>query len=106
MAVSGGALMMLCTPHGRRDAFFEASRNGGDEWERYTVTAENCPRTPPDFLEAEKKGMPESRFFRTTCSWGLSPTRSSRSSSRRTNRHEVSGKRGPWVSGRLHSHRR
>jgi hypothetical protein len=43
LAVSGGALMMLTTPHGKRGVFFE-EWTGGAGWERYEVKAEECPR--------------------------------------------------------------
>src|SRR5918992_4138685 len=43
LAVSGGSLMMLSTPFGKRGAFYE-EWTGGEGWERYRVTAEECPR--------------------------------------------------------------
>ena len=45
LAVSGGRLMMLSTPFGKRGAFYE-EWTGAQGWERYTVTAEECPRIP------------------------------------------------------------
>jgi hypothetical protein len=59
LAVSGGSMLMLSTPHGRRGAFFEAWENGGDEWERFRVPAEECPRISPEFLEEERRSMPD-----------------------------------------------
>jgi hypothetical protein len=56
LAVSGGALMMLSTPYGRRGVFFE-EWTGGEEWERYEVPATECPRIPASFLEAERRSM-------------------------------------------------
>src|SRR5215216_3231444 len=43
LAVSGGSLMMLTTPYGKRGVFFEewTSEVG---WERYEVPASQCPR--------------------------------------------------------------
>jgi hypothetical protein len=58
LAVSGGALMMLSTPYGRRGVFFEEWA-GGEAWERYEVPARECPRIPESFLEAERRSMPE-----------------------------------------------
>ena len=58
LAVSGGALMMLSTPYGRRGVFFEEWAGDG-AWERYEVPASRCPRIPPAFLEAERRSMPE-----------------------------------------------
>jgi Terminase large subunit, T4likevirus-type, N-terminal len=56
LAVSGGRLMMLSTPFGKRGVFYE-EWTGGEGWERYTVTAEECPRIPPEFLEEERKTL-------------------------------------------------
>src|SRR5215218_4635041 len=58
LAVSGGALMMLTTPHGKRGIFYE-EWTAGHGWERYEVTAHECPRIPPAFLEEERQAMPE-----------------------------------------------
>jgi Terminase large subunit, T4likevirus-type, N-terminal len=57
LAVSGGALMMLSTPHGKRGVFHEAW-TGGEGWERYEVPAEECPRISPEFLEEEREALP------------------------------------------------
>jgi hypothetical protein len=57
LAVSGGALMMLTTPHGKRGVFFE-EWTGGQGWERYEVPAEECPRITPEFLEEEREALP------------------------------------------------
>ena len=58
LAVSGGSLMMLSTPYGRRGVFFE-EWTGGEAWERYEVPASECPRIPPAFLETERRSMLE-----------------------------------------------
>ncbi len=52
LAISGGALMMLTTPHGKRGVFYE-EWTGGAGWERYEVPAAECPRIPEAFLEEE-----------------------------------------------------
>src|ERR687894_863211 len=57
LAVSGGALMMLSTPFGKRGGFFEEWTNGVG-WERYEVRAEECERIPPSFLEEERRALP------------------------------------------------
>ncbi len=62
IAVSGGRLVALSTPFGRRGWWWEAWEKGGDEWARVCVPAELCARIPPDFLEAEKRAMPGWRF--------------------------------------------
>lgn len=58
LAVSGGQLTMMSTPHGKRGAFFEAWQDGGPQWERYEISASECPRISPEFLEEERKAMP------------------------------------------------
>jgi hypothetical protein len=59
LAVSGGRLMMLSTPFGKRGVFFEEWENGdGSAWERYEVRADECERIPPVFLEEERKALP------------------------------------------------
>jgi hypothetical protein len=62
LAVSGGSLMMLSTPYGRRGVFYE-EWTGGEAWERYEVPASECPRIPARFLEEERRALPR-RVFR------------------------------------------
>jgi hypothetical protein len=56
LAVSGGSLMMLTTPFGKRGVFYE-EWTGGERWERYEVPASQCPRIPESFLE-ERRVLP------------------------------------------------
>jgi hypothetical protein len=56
LAVSGGTLMMLSTPFGKRGVFYH-EWDEGVGWERYTVTAEECPRISDEFLEAERESL-------------------------------------------------
>jgi hypothetical protein len=62
LAVSGGSLMMLSTPYGKRGVFFE-EWSQGEGWERYEVTARECPRISASFLEEEKRALP-TRVYR------------------------------------------
>jgi hypothetical protein len=57
LAVSGGALIMLTTPYGKRGVFFEEWSNG-EGWERYEARAEECRRIPTEFLEEERRALP------------------------------------------------
>jgi phage FluMu gp28-like protein len=66
LAVSGGSLMMLSTPYGRRGVFYE-EWTGGEAWERYEVPATRCPRIPPAFLEAERRSMPDFWYRQEFC---------------------------------------
>jgi hypothetical protein len=62
LAVSGGSLMMLSTPFGKRGVFYEewtSSKAGGTSgWKRYEVPASECPRIPASFLEEERRVLP------------------------------------------------
>jgi hypothetical protein len=62
LAVSGGALMMLTTPYGKRGVFYEAWTSSGSSgaygWERYEVPARDCPRISEEFLEEERRALP------------------------------------------------
>jgi hypothetical protein len=62
LAVSGGRLMMLTTPYGRRGVFFEEWTDG-QGWERYEVPASQCPRISEGFLEEERQVLP-GRIYR------------------------------------------
>ena len=57
LAVSGGALMMLTTPYGKRGVFYE-EWTSGREWDRYEVPARECPRITREFLEEERAALP------------------------------------------------
>jgi hypothetical protein len=63
LAVSGGSLMMLSTPYGKRGVFYEEwtrepSGSSGGAWERYEIPASQCPRIPASFLEEERQVLP------------------------------------------------
>ena len=57
LAVSGGALLMMSTPFGKRGAFY-TEWTGGAGWERYEVPATEVPRIGAEFLEEERRNMP------------------------------------------------
>jgi hypothetical protein len=63
LAVSGGTLWLMSTPFGRRGFFYEAWANGGPDWTRAAVPADECPRISREFLEEERRTMGE-RWFR------------------------------------------
>src|SRR5215204_1431458 len=62
LAVSGGSLLMLSTPFGKRGVFFE-EWSQGEGWERYEVSAQECPRISTSFLEDERRVLP-ARVYR------------------------------------------
>jgi hypothetical protein len=59
LAVSGGRIVLLSTPFGRRGFFFEVWENGGPAWERTEIAAEQCPRIPADWLAQEREAIGE-----------------------------------------------
>ena len=61
LAVSGGELMALTTPFGKRGWFYE-EWTGSNEWERTRITANDCPRISKEFLEEERASMPDIYF--------------------------------------------
>jgi hypothetical protein len=63
LATSGGRLVMLSTPWGKRGVFHHEWEHGGGAWERYEVWAEECPRISASFLEEEWATLP-ARVFR------------------------------------------
>lgn len=58
LAVSGGRLVALSTPHGTRGFFYDAW-TGAEAWDRYEIPATKCPRISPDFLAEERRSMGE-----------------------------------------------
>ena len=54
LAVSGGRLVGLSTPFGKRGFFWREWSEGGEGWLRVKVTAEQCPRITPEFLAEER----------------------------------------------------
>ena len=59
LAVSGGRLILMSTPHGRRGHFWEEWNSGGAVWERISVKATDCPRIPQSFLDEERASQGE-----------------------------------------------
>jgi hypothetical protein len=64
LAVSGGPLVALSTPFGKRGFFHQEWTEGGGAWERYRVTADECPRIPPSFLAEERRSLGD-LFYRS-----------------------------------------
>lgn len=62
LAVSQGRLVCLSTPFGRRGWFHDAW-GSPERWKRVKITAEQCPRIPPDFLAEERRALGE-RWYR------------------------------------------
>lgn len=63
LAVSKGRLIALSSPWGKRGWFYKAWTEGREDWQKIKVTAHDCPRITPEFLEGERLSMPENRFL-------------------------------------------
>lgn len=61
LATTQGRFIALTTPYGQRGWFYEAWQHGKD-WNRTRVTAKDCPRISPEWLEDERHRMGEWDF--------------------------------------------
>ena len=57
LAVSGGRLVLLSTPFGKRGFFHHEWTEGGPDWERVAVTARDVPRIPRAWLDRERAAI-------------------------------------------------
>ncbi len=57
LAVSGGRIVLLSTPFGKRGFFHHEWTEGGPGWERVMIKATDVPRIPQDFLEEERRAL-------------------------------------------------
>ena len=62
LATTGGEMWLLSTPHGARGFFYREWMDARSTWERICVTAAECPRIVPDFLDEERRSLGELRF--------------------------------------------
>ena len=58
LAVSGGRMLALSTPQGKRGWFYKEWTEG-EGWYKVRIPAPECPRIPADFLESERRSMPD-----------------------------------------------
>jgi hypothetical protein len=56
VAVSGGRILMLSTPYGRRGIWSDLWHSQ-EPWKRVTITADDCPRIPRDYLAEQRRSM-------------------------------------------------
>lgn len=59
LATTNGVVVALTTPFGKRGWFYDEWTNGGDDWHRVKVTAEQIPRISPAFLAKEQRALGE-----------------------------------------------
>ena len=71
LAASKGRMIAASTPWFERGWFHQQWSSPGDDWQRVTVTADQCPRIDPAFLERERRDKP-SHWYRQEyeCEWG------------------------------------
>jgi len=62
LSVRQGRLIALSTPFGKRGWFFHEWESP-EAWHRVTISAPQCPRIRPSFLEEERRSLGE-RWFR------------------------------------------
>ena len=62
LAVSGGELMALTTPWGKRGFFYHEWTDTEADWQRVRITADDCPRITPAFLDEERRTLPAGWF--------------------------------------------
>jgi len=67
LAVSGGRIVLLSTPFGRRGFFHTEWEEGGPDWHRVSVTAEQCPRIPAAWLAQERRAIGDWWFKQEYC---------------------------------------
>lgn len=60
LAVSGGRLVAMSTPAGRRGWWYNATLS--DRWQHVKITAEQCPRISAQFLAEERDRLGEAVF--------------------------------------------
>lgn len=57
LAVTGGRLLAMSTPAGKRGFWSTAWHEGGASWQRVKITGDQCPRISPAFLADERRGL-------------------------------------------------
>jgi phage terminase large subunit-like protein len=58
LAVSGGRMVCMSTPFGKR-GFFHQEWSEGHGWEKVLITADQCPRISKEFLAEERRTLGE-----------------------------------------------
>ena len=63
LATNQGRLILLSTPNGKTGHFHKIWTEGGPEWLKILVTADDIPRISKEFLDNERLNMTESEFL-------------------------------------------
>src|SRR6266851_3738736 len=67
LAVSGGRMLCLSTPYGKRGFFYDAWAKGGADWHRIEVPAERVRRIKPEALRQQRRDLGESWYRQEFC---------------------------------------
>lgn len=57
LSVTGGTINLISTPKGKQGYFYECSQR--EDFRKWFISAEDCPRHSKEFLEGEKNRMPK-----------------------------------------------
>jgi hypothetical protein len=57
LAISGGRLVLMSTPFGKRGHFHQEWTDGGNSWERIEIPASKCTRMTKIFLDEERRSL-------------------------------------------------
>lgn len=57
LAVSGGAIILMSTPFGKRGHFFEEWQSRENGWKQLEIPATKCPRISKEFLAEELRSL-------------------------------------------------
>ena len=59
LAVSGGRIVLMSTPFGKRGFFWQEWTEGGPDWHRTKITVYGVPRIPPAWIAKERARIPD-----------------------------------------------
>jgi hypothetical protein len=62
LVVSGGRLIALSTPQGKRGFFYDAWAKGGADWKRFEVPVDKVARIKPEHLEKDRRAYSPEKF--------------------------------------------
>ena len=67
LATTNGEIWLMSTPHGTRGFFHREWMDALSSWERVCVTAAECSRIVPQFLDEERRSLGELRYRQEYC---------------------------------------
>ena len=73
LAVSGGSLWLMSTPHGKQGFFYETWVNGGPEWERKTMGARYFGQEYGCEFEETESGVFDRALVEKAIRWDIKP---------------------------------